>query len=380
MPIQSVSIPVTIMKSMTVQLNDKKLPLDDVINISMTNSFFTFGITGAITFKDTYSLANSQSFKFDGSTTITLIFFDYMQNRRKFIFNVIDMDVDDSARVYVITLKFIDPFAFALHNLYVPKSFNGTITDAFSQIVSNYSLERELTKNALSLEIGSSSEVRNFVMTSGLSAYDFFSREFRRANIRMWQDEATVYVKEFRLSSADKNDLKYSTNSNNQNYLFRIHDFKKYDVSKSAAFVNLPAKLVTRFSNKTVIQDTVNLDDFYSDLILNNNDMFKNLQGDAVGKSYSIMNDTVGAQKYDLFNTFIENEKLDIVVPGTLKENQPGRVITVEIGDKSQYVKARQLGNRTSSGKWFIKTVQSRFFGGRFIQRLRLGRFDHPRV
>ena len=176
MPIQSVSIPVTIMKSMTVQLNDKKLPLDDVINISMTNSFFTFGITGAITFKDTYSLANSQSFKFDGSTTITLIFFDYMQNRRKFIFNVIDMDVDDSARVYVITLKFIDPFAFALHNLYVPKSFNGTITDAFSQIVSNYSLERELTKNALSLEIGSSSEVRNFVMTSGLSAYDFFSR------------------------------------------------------------------------------------------------------------------------------------------------------------------------------------------------------------
>ena len=196
----------------------------------------------------------------------------------------------------------------------------------------------------------------------------------------MWQDEATVYVKEFRLSSADKNDLKYSTNSNNQNYLFRIHDFKKYDVSKSAAFVNLPAKLVTRFSNKTVIQDTVNLDDFYSDLILNNNDMFKNLQGDAVGKSYSIMNDTVGAQKYDLFNTFIENEKLDIVVPGTLKENQPGRVITVEIGDKSQYVKARQLGNRTSSGKWFIKTVQSRFFGGRFIQRLRLGRFDHPRV
>ena len=380
MPIQSVSIPVTIMKSMTVQLNDKKLPLDDVINISMTNSFFTFGITGAITFKDTYSLANSQSFKFDGSTTITLIFFDYMQNRRKFIFNVIDMDVDDSARVYVITLKFIDPFAFALHNLYVPKSFNGTITDAFSQIVSNYSLERELTKNALSLEIGSSSEVRNFVMTSGLSAYDFFSREFRRANIRMWQDEATVYVKEFRLSSADKNDLKYSTNSNNQNYLFRIHDFKKYDVSKSAAIVNLPAKLVTRFSNKTVIQDTVNLDDFYSDLILNNNDMFKNLQGDAVGKSYSVMNDTVGAQKYDLFNTFIENEKLDIVVPGTLKENQPGRVITVEIGDKSQYVKARQLGNRTSSGKWFIKTVQSRFFGGRFIQRLRLGRFDHPRV
>lgn len=377
---ESIFTTTTYTRQLKISISGQSIPDDDVLTLDLVNSFFNFGLRGTLTFKDSYALLNSKEVTFDGSVTVDIIVFDFMQNRRKFHFVVQDMQVQDAARVNVVVLSLIDPFAYKLANLYVPKSFNSNITSAFSEIVQNYNLDRELQKNNLSLDLGSAGETRNFVINSGESVYTFFEREFRRANVRMWQDLEQVHVKEFRLSSAKVNDKPYKVNCTNNNYLFKIHEYKKSDVSKNKVYNFSPVQVVTRFRNKEVIQDTVNLSDFYQDLLLNGNDIFKSLQGDAVGKSFSTFNDTTEAQKYDLFNTFINNEQMDIVVPGTLVENQPGVVIDVVVPDKTQYIEANQIGNRTSSGKWFIKVVQSKFVGGKFIQRLRLGRFDHPRV
>lgn len=380
MPLSTIMTVSTVMKNFKVQLNDLTLPDDDIMDVRMSNSFFKFGVNASLTFKDSYSLLNSKSIKFDGTTVVNITVIDFMQNRRKFNFVVYDMEVMDAARVNTITLKLIDPFAYKLQNLYVPKSFSGTIVDAFNSVYQNYGLEAELSKNKLTLVTESAGESKSFIMGSQQSAMDFFNVEFRLANIRMWQDDKHVYIKEFKLSSAEQNEKPYKGNSTNNNYLFKIHDFKKTDLKKSNVPLLLPRQEVVRFRNKTVIRDTINLSDFYSELLLNGNDEFKAIQDDATGNSYSTMNDTVEAQKYDLFNIFMKNEQLDIVVAGTLKENQPGKVVKVELADKSMYVQAQQLGNRTSSGKWFCTCVQSRFLGGRFIQRLRLGRFDHPKV
>lgn len=370
----------TYTRQIKVKINDQNIPDDDVLTIDMTNSFFTFGLRATLVFKDSYAILNSKVIKFDGSTTVEIVVFDFMQNRRKFLFVVQDMNVQDAPRVNVVTLVLIDPFAYKLMNTYVPKSFNSNITAAFGEVVSNYHLDRELQKNGLSLDLGNAGEVRNFVINSGESIYSFFNREFRRANVRMWQDLENVHVREFKLGTAKVNEQPYKVNCTNNNYLFKVHEYRKYDVSKSAVYDFAPVQIVTRFRNKEVTQETVNLSDFYHDLLLNGNDIFKNLQGDTVGKSFSTYNDTVEAQKYDLFETFINNERMDIIVPGTLVENQPGIVVNVVVPDKTQYVEANQIGNRTSSGKWFVKVVQSKFIGGKFVQRLRLGRFDHPSV
>lgn len=380
MPLSTIGVATTKYKNLAVKLNDITLSIDDVINIDILNSFYNFGLKCNISFKDSYSITNSDEIRFDGSTVVSFTVFDFMQNRRQFTFVTYDMEIYESRRVKIVTLKLIDPFAYKLQNTYVPKSFNCSIVDAFQDIVKNYEFESELQKNGLSLDCSSSEEREEFVIGSNQNIMEYFTQQFRLKNIRMWQDNKKVYVKEFKLGNATINERPYKTTATNGNYLYKIHDMVKQDLKKSNVPNISPLQEVVRFRNKTVIRDTINLTDFYSDILLNGNDDLKNIQMDATGKSFSTFNDSVEAQKYDLFDTFMHNELLDIVVPGDLNVNHPGRIINVQIGDNSPYIQARQKGDRTSSGKWFIGAVQSKLFCGRFIQRLRLGRFDHPRV
>ena len=81
---------------------------------------------------------------------------------------------------------------------------------------------------------------------------------------------------------------------------------------------------------------------------------------------------------YDLFSAFMNLNKLNIVVPGTLKYNCPGFIANVKLGDKSVFKKQQLSGDITTSGNYLILGTESRFIKGHFHQMLELGRFDNP--
>ena len=384
MPISTLLTEVTLPKLLTVNIAGKTISPDDLILVEFADDFFTFGTQGIITIRDSYSFANSKDITFDGNTPVTISCIDYQKFRYAWSFTITDMQVSPANRANLLTFTICDPFYYKLSNLYISKSFSGTITDAFSSIIGQYKLDTLLKTSKRNLTVESGGENKKFVFSSNRSVLDTILFEFRLANLRIWQDNENVYVKEFKVSDAKdvtskQGTVKYSNIAFNNTYMFKIHDMKKRNFSRSNMVAFAPVQEVVRFKNKELITDTVNLSDFYSSMCLNSDKTFATMQ-DTTGKKFSIRVDSLEAQKFDLFNTFIRNEELDIVIPGSIEHNQLGYIANVELGERSQYSKATTLGDRKSSGRYLITRVHNRFLNSAFMTKLRLSRFDSQKV
>lgn len=390
MSVSTLFTPTTTCTSFKVYLNDIEIPIDDIQTIEFKNSFFEFGLNGIISMKDSYSLINSDLIKFDGSTTFTLIINDFFRDYKKWVFSVVDMKVDrTNPRVNTLIFIVTDILNYKLNNTYIAKSFNANVVDAFTQIYNQYQYKQILDDVKLTTEFKSDGlEAKHFTLGSNLSLYDFFINQFRLNNVRIFQDNYKLYVKLFKLSDIKDKfplkkingyDLNYTNTVCNNDYAFKIHDYLKLNVSKSKILDYAPTQEVIRFSNKTINKETINLNDIYQDLILNNNDMYKSLQ-DTSGKKTSVRVDSIEAQKFDLFNTFIQNEGLQIVVPGNIKYNNVGYIVNVKLSDKSSYRSQQLSGDTTGSGLFLVTEVRNKFYKDSFFQRLTLNRFDSPKA
>lgn len=390
MSISTLITPTTTCTSFKLQVNDIDIPIDDVITVEFKNSFFEFGLNGIITIKDSFSLINSELITFDGSTTITLTINDFFRDYKKWIFTVVDMKIDKTnPRVNNIIFIVTDVLNYKLTNTYISKSFNTNIVSAFAQIFDQYKYNEILSQIKLITEFNANNvKSEHFTISSNINLYDFFKSQFRLNNVRIFQDNYKLYVKQFKLSDIKSNfpikkpngnELNYTNMVCNNDYAFKIHDYLKLNMSKSNMIDFSPLQEVIRFNNKTIDRQTVNLTDFYNDLLLNNNDTFRNLQ-DTAGKRSSVRVDSVDAQKYDLFNTFIQNEGLQIVVPGNIKYNNVGYIVKVKLSDKSSYKSQQLSGDITGSGLFLVTEIRYKFFKDIFIQRMTLNRFDSPKA
>lgn len=390
MSIATLITPTTTCTSFKLQLNDIEIPIDDVVTVEFKNSFFEFGLNGIISIKDSYSLINSDLITFDGTTAIIITINDFFRDYKKWVFSVIDMKVDrTNPRVNSLIFIVTDVLNYKLNNTYISKSFNTNVVQAFEQIFNQYKYTQLLTDVKLSPEFNPSGlQDEHFTLSSNLSLYDFFMSQFRLSNVRIFQDNYKLYVKEFKLSDIKSNfpiiksnggELCYTNVVSNNDYAFKIHDYLKMNISKSKVWSYSPLQEVIRFHNKTIDRQTINLSDFYQDLLLNNNDAFKRMQ-DTAGKKSSVKVDSIGAQKYDLFNSFIQNEGLQIVVPGNIKYNNVGYIAKVKLSDKSIYNTQQLSGDVTGSGLFLITETRYKFFKDTFIQRLTLNRFDSPKA
>lgn len=390
MSVSTLFTPTLVCTSFKCYLNDIEISIDDLQTIEFKNSFFEFGMNGIISIKDTYSMINSDLITFDGSTTFTLVINDFLRDYKKWVFSVVDLKIDKTnPRVNTLIFIVTDVLNYKLQNTYISKSFNTDIVSAFSQVFSQYQYTQVLNEVKVQTEFNSSGlQSKHFTLSSNLSLYDFFVNQFRLNNVRIFQDNYKLYVKQFKLNEIKSNfplkkpngkQLNYTNTVSNNDYAFKIHDYLKMNISKSKVLDASPTQEVIRFNGKTLDRETINLQDIYQDLMLNGNDMYSAMQ-DTSGKKSSVRVDSVDAQKYDLFNTFIQNEGLQIVVPGNVKYNNVGYIVNVKLSDKSSYHSQQLSGDTTGSGLFLVTEVQSKFYKDNFFQRLTLNRFDSPKA
>ena len=373
------------LKHFKLLIDDFDIGQDNLLSLTIANTFLSFGISAVIIFRDQFSIINSQ-IRLNENTLITFEVNDTLGDYKKYIFRVVNTEIsNDESRANFVKLYCIDPIAYTFKNLYLAKSFNTDVCTAFKSIFQEYKCNKYLSTMGLKLDCVPSSVKKSFTWSSNLSAYDFFKEYSRLSNVRIWYDSEYLHIREFDLQSEKSkyplklkgHSIQYTDTCSNNDYLFKIHQYKKDGLNHSQLMELVPSQEVIRFKGKSVNRETVNLTDFYKSLILNNNEDFSTFQN-TQGKRSKIIVDSVEAQKHDLFSAFMNLNKLNIVVAGTLKYNCPGFIASVKLADKSAFKKQQLSGDITNSGNYLILGTESRFIKGHFHQMLALGRFDKP--
>lgn len=373
------------LKHFKLLIDDFDIGQDNILSVTIANTFLSFGQTAVIIFRDQFSIINSQ-IRLNENTLITFEVNDVLRDYKKYIFRVVNTEIsNEESRANYVKLYCVDPIAYTFKNLYLSKSFNSDVCTAFKSVFDEYKCKQYLTKMGLKLDCVPSSVKKSFTWSSNLSAYDFFKEYARLSNVRIWYDSEYLHVREFDLQTEKSkyplevqgHKIQYTDTCSNNDYLFKIHQYRKSGLNHSQLMELIPSQEVIRFKGKSVNRETVNLTDFYKSLILNNNTDFSTFQN-TQGKRSNTVVESLEAQKFDLFNGFMNLNKLNIVVSGTLKYNCPGFIANVKLADKSVFKKQQLSGDITTSGNYLILGTESRFIKGHFHQMLELGRFDKP--
>ena len=373
------------LKHFKLTIDDIVIAQDSILNVSVRNSLFGFGEYAVIMFRDPFSTVNS-TLRLNEATVITFEVNDFLRDYRRYVFKIVKTEIsNDESRANYVTLHCVDPIAYTFKNLFLAKSFNTDICSAFKEIFNQYKCNTFLSKMGLKLDCVPSKVSKSFTLPSDMNVFDFLKAYTRLSNVRVWYDSSYLHVKEFDLQSEkskyplklDGKDIQYTDTCANPEYLFRIHQYKKDGLNHAELMELVPSQEVIRFKGKSVDRETINLTDFYKSLVLNNNYDFSTFQN-TKGKRSNIAVDTIEAQKHDLFTAFMNLNKLNIVVAGSLKYNAPGFIVNVKLGEKSAYNVRQIMGDVTTSGNYLVLGTESRFIKGQFHQLLELGRFDAP--
>lgn len=374
----------TICKSIKVYINDIEIPQDDMKDFQYSMSLFRSSILGTLTITDSFNLLNSKQIEFNGNTTVKVVMFDFMRTHWQCKFKVVDMQIDETnPRVKAMRFKLIDSVSYTLATKFNTKSFNANPVDAFKQIIDEYKCQEDLESVGMKLDLVSAPGSENFSLPHNMSVLDFFLAKLSEYNVRVWFDHTGLHIKEYKLSDyeltkfKDKN-LVYTDFLVNNEYLFKIHFYTKQNASQSSTSLVIPKQTIVKFNAKQKIEEQVDLKEIYSEMLLNNNDDFLQLQettGDATNPTFT----TKGKIKYDLFGKYMFSNVITAGVPGTIKYANPGAKVTVKLLSKSPYDEQQLSGDVTASGVYIIGAVTGRIIGDKFIQQITFNRFDNPK-
>ena len=164
----------TRLKNFKLYLDNYEIPMDDILDVTISNSLLSFGMNALIVFRDSNSLLNSKKITLDEKLTITFEVNDRFDSYEKFLFKISNTSVtSEESRTTFISIQAIDPITYAMKNLYLAKSFNTDMCSAFREIFSNYKYNEELSKLGLKLDLVKCNKVQHFTWTSNKNAYDF---------------------------------------------------------------------------------------------------------------------------------------------------------------------------------------------------------------
>lgn len=346
----------------------------------MKFSMFEPGVSGFIQFKDSYSITNSESIKLDGSTILKIVAQDNLDTTFTRKFNIIDVNVDDSnPRVKTVFLKFIDQIVYKLSNTFLSMSCTGTIPETFINCANaeNVRLGRFLGDEGIMCAVMNGGESGNVCVPGNMSLLDFFIKYGRYQNIRMYQTYDKFFFWEFALENAWEYDNKYSDDTKNQFYAFKIHDYQIKNSSKLSTTLQLPQTVYYRFSGKSIDVETYNLSDYVSSLVMNNSNFNVEFQ-DTTGMQADVGYTPIGAQKYDLFNKYMCNNQLVCAMKGNFAYTFPGVKAEVEICPKSYSSVNQYAGDPVLNGYYLVTDVIYKFIRGYFIMKVTFSRFDNP--
>ena len=374
----------TICKNIKVYINDIEIPQDDMKDFQYSMSLFRSSILGTLVITDSFNLLNSKQIEFNGKTAVKVVMFDFMRTHWQCKFKVVDMQIDESnPRVKSLFFKLIDAVSYTLATKFNTKSFNTNPVNAFKQIFDEYKCENDLKAVGMKLDLKAAEGSENFSLPHNMSVLDFFLDKLAEYNVRIWFDHTGMHVKEYKLSDyeltkfGDKN-LTYTDFLVNNEYLFKIHFYEKQNASQTSTSLAIPKQTIVKFNAKQRIEEQVDLKEIYSEMLLNNNTDFLDLQ-ETTGDASNPVFTTKGKIKYDMFNRYMFSNVVVAGVPGTIKYANPGAKVTLKLLSKSPYDEQQLTGDVTASGVYIIGAVTGRVLGDKFIQQITFNRFDNPK-
>ena len=383
-----------ICKTLEITINDQYIPLDDLITFEYSYDLFKFGINGCLAINDTYSLSNAKNVKFEGLNKISVFIIDNTGKIQQRNFIALDDPKSISLeRKKCLIFSFIDEITYTLmfNTAYSIKNRTFENTDRvtmFKSVCSELGIFKLMNDVHLNTDFISSKEkIQKRSIPANEKLLEYFLNELPLSNIRIWFDNDSFHCKELDISklTIGYKDMKNSkgqkvpvlfTNENvNYDSIFHIHEYRQLTRNKSDLY---QAQDTARYGVSTPDTVTFNVNDYINSLILNNNTNFSNLQPSAtIANTHQA--ETAGAQKYKIFESYIQANQLRIGTFGTFKYLNIGTIVNVKLKSTSQYTEHQLMGDVTSSGVYLVTRIINKFIGDKYYCITTLSRFDNPK-
>lgn len=383
--------PHTKLQTVKVYINDVQLSEEDVVSYEIEYEFDKPYVKGLLSFKDSYDY--SKQAKFSDKSIVKIYAVDFFGEAyiRTFVITAISHE-EFNNRFKKYNIEFIDEIYYSLKNTYLSKGFRKDSIAAFKEYldeletVDGTPVSQYLSDKNINLEVSESIEKNPFVVPQDRSILDFFQYKFRREGLRFYQNKNTVFVTGVQPNSVDTiqvngENVLYSDSTANDTYAFKIYDFvntynKNLELNEKKPIQKHMKYDITK---KNIDETTVNLEDTYDTLNMNSRDM-STLQH-TYGEKYIFEEDIFEEkQMLEVQDTYLKNNKFEIVVPGNFKYNDIGKLVEVRLKGNVMYSETDLTGDVFHSGLYFVNKITDKVIGDKMIQKLSLLRVDFQEV
>lgn len=371
----------TILKGCIIYVDDVEIIVDDIIAFKFNHSLYELGMTGSIKFTDSFDIAN-KLVNFNGTNKIKFRITDFLGtdfNKEFVIIGVMDTGVGE--RFKTIDLFFRDEISYKLSNTYLSKSFTDTPINSFKKYLTHLGIDDIIKSTNLAYDIVDTSTSDTFVVPQNISVLEYFTEIFNSENIRIWLDRNQLHIKELIPSELtpltyQNSKVVYTNNTLNNDYVFKIHEYKMDKFMVQNLNQNRPIQRNFRYEfNKEIIDDTKNLKDVFADLKLNDLDV-SDLQ-QTIGEQYnSQVAYATKLHEFSLAETYLNNNIISIVIPGNFENTNVGSVVEIDLRGNIGFEESQLNGDVVNNGKYIITNTQDLLAGSKYTSKLTLKRLD----
>jgi len=370
--------PSTIYQTITVTIDGFDLAPDDMLNFKLDQRYDTFGLYGTLQIMDTYDVKNNGLAKFNILSKVVVSITDFSGTTSKRTFRILSEQSELINETHK-TIKFalIDEITYILSTSYISKGFNDTAVNAFMSYLTELKVTDVIKADKLLLDTVDTSISQTFIVPQNQSVLEFFEYQLNKENIRMYQTRNAVHIKEILpnniplSTTMNGDDVIYSNDVPEHDYLYKIHDIK---LTNNNFFnnSNSPSSEIFRYDgNKVISSKTNNLNDVITNLTLNkplSTSDFQDYRGYKLDKQEVF---TTNNQKFDLFETYMTLNKLEIVCAGDLS-CELFSVVQVRLKGNVIFIESSNNGDTLSSGKYLIVGINESIIKDKMIQKISL--------
>jgi len=372
----------TVLKNITINIGTLEVLIDDIVTVELRHGIDDFGIFGHVAIKDTYDFNNSGLVDMNGDSLLQLSLTDFSGNKNKRTFRILKIEVEptDDNRFKLYSFYIRDEISFILDNTYLSKSFNKTPVQALSDCMTHLGIDAIANSDLLSTNIIDTTTVDKFVIPQNMSVLSFFKNRLKEENVHIYQDRQSLNIKQIDLNNLvlNKNsqgqDILYSNNASNSQYLYLVHDYQQTKNDLTNVSSRTPVSRIFRFTqDKNILDVTKNHADVVGGLSLNTHQpKFPNMSE----KYKTQIVKGTKLQDFDLFQSLIEVNTLDISVPGDVKNANAGTLINLDMKGNILNTDSMNKGDVNTGGKYLIKSVSDRIINDKLIHRYTIVRVD----
>jgi hypothetical protein len=372
----------TQLKFLEVSIDDHVVIDEEIISLEIKYDFFNLPVEGTLKMKDSFDINNSGEVSLKADNKITVSMKDIADEKtfRTFRITAVDSTVYNE-RFKMYSISFVDEFSYQLMNTFASKSFNDTPINSFLSYLTEFELDKLLEADRMSISSEDNLGKSQFVVPQDRSVIDFFLYFLKAYNIRIWQDRYNLNIKEVKPAELtpiqiDGEEVVFSNNIYENMSKYKIHDFEVSFNRTLDLNVTKPKEVNYKFEIvKSPNVNTINLEDEYSNLKLNSIDLI-NLQQTTGNRFTTQTFQGTTPNQAEIFDIFMGNNILQIVVPAGIKEANIGNVVKLDFKGNPAFTDSSKEGDELMNGYYFITGISDLITGENLIHRYTLNRID----